>query len=126
MSAENWLLPARDSPEEPYFRLGGSDKLVAQLNEYKTIQESIKTDLRSKVQQTLLNVFMRSDRDENCVIDPEEVDRLVLRLKNIPGVEFNESRFRSTLKREGGDIMKFASNHFGDQTVVDKERIFKF
>jgi hypothetical protein len=99
---------------------------VKQVNEYKLLQADIKTDLRSKVQQTLMTVFMRSDQDEDFVIDPEEVDRLVLRLKNIPGVEFDEKKFRKVLNKEGGDIMKFADRHFGDDVALDKDRIFKF
>jgi hypothetical protein len=69
---------------------------------------------------------MRSDQDEDFVIAPDEVDRLVLRLKNIPGVEFDEEKFRKVLKKEGGDIMKFADRHFGDDVALDKDRIFRF
>ena len=100
--------------------------MVEQVNEYKQIQAAIRIDLRSKVQQTLLSVFMKSDSDEDFLIDPEEADRLVLRLKNIPGVEFDEAKFRQVLKKEGGDIMKFAEKHFGDDANLNKEGIFKF
>jgi cell division FtsZ-interacting protein ZapD len=110
----------------PFSYILASDKLVKQVNEYRTIQEDIKTDLRSKIQQTLLDVFMRSDKDEDFVIDPEEVDRLVTRLTNIPGVDFDEGKFRRALKKEGGDIMEFADKHFGDDDAAQKERIFKF
>ena len=103
-----------------------SDKLVKQVNEYKKIQEDIKVDLRSKIQQTLLSVFMRSDSDEDFIIDPEEVDRLVMRLKNIPGVSFNEAKFRKFLKKEGGDIMKFADCHFSNEAALKKDGIFQF
>lgn len=103
-----------------------SDKLVKQVNEYKQIQEDIKADLRGKIQQTLLNVFMRSDKDENFIIDPEEVDRLILRLKNIPSVEFDETRFRKALQKEGGDIMKFAQKHFGQGIPLAKNGVFQF
>lgn len=53
-------------------------------------------------------------------------NRLVTRLTNIPGVDFDEGKFRRALKKEGGDIMEFADKHFGDDAAVQKEHIFKF
>ena len=103
-----------------------SDRLVSQVQEYKEIQANIKRDLRSKIKQTLLGALMQGDADSDGVIDPEEVDRIVFRLNLMPGVEFNEGRFRQVLKREGGDIMKFASKHFEEEAIVEKERIFIF
>lgn len=103
-----------------------SDKLVQQVNEYQRIQQNIKTDLRSKIQQTLLNVMMKSDQDEDFEIDPEEIDRLVLRLKNIPGVKFDEAKFRKAIARDGGDILLFAERHFGDKAKPTKDAIFTY
>lgn len=69
---------------------------------------------------------MQGDADRDGIIDPEEIDRIVFRLNLMPGVEFNEARFRKTLKSEKGDIMKFASKHFEEENVVERERIFIF
>jgi len=106
--------------------LSCSDKLVKQVNEYKQIREDIKVDLRSRIQHTLLNVFIRSDKDENFIIDSEEVNRLIFRLKNIPSVQFDETRFRKALQKEGGDIMKFADKHFRKEKPFAKDGIFQF
>mmetsp|Transcript_13147 Transcript_13147/g.15046 ORF Transcript_13147/g.15046 Transcript_13147/m.15046 type:complete len:154 (+) Transcript_13147:304-765(+) len=99
------------------------DKLVDQVNEYRKIQESIQIDLQSRIQQTLLSVFMRSDRDEDYIIDPEEVNQLIYRLNSIPSVTFDETKFRKALKKEGGDVMKFANKHIHGKT---KNGIFQF
>lgn len=46
---------------------------------------------------------MRSDNDRDFVIDPEEVDALTVRLKNIDGVDFSEANFHKALKKAGYD-----------------------
>lgn len=102
------------------------DRLVSQVQQYKEIQASIKADLRSKIKQTLLGAMMQGDENNDGAISAEETDRLVVRLNLMPGVEFNEARFRQVLKNEGGDIMQFASKHFEEEQVVEKERIFIF
>ena len=68
-------------------------------------------DLKFKVQQTLLSVLLRSDVDEDMIIDPEEVNRLFLRLESIPGVTFDRDQMEKALSRVNGNILKFTERH---------------
>ena len=68
-------------------------------------------DLKFKVQQTLLSVLLRSDVDEDMIIDPEEVNRLFLRLESIPGVTFDRDQVEKALSRVNGNILKFTERH---------------
>ena len=96
------------------------------MNEYSHIQAAIRDDLRTKIVQTLVSVFLKSDQDDNFIIDPEEVDRMVLRLKNIPSVEFHEEKFRRVLQKEGGDIGNFVERHLNGDVDHNKEGMFVF
>ena len=49
--------------------------------------------LEAKIMQNLISVIMTSDNDKDFLIDPEEVDALMLRLKKIDGVDFSEENF---------------------------------
>ena len=69
-------------------------------------QYYVKENLEAKVIQNLISVVMRSDNDKDFVIDPEEVDALILRLKNIDGVDFSEENFQKALEKAGYDPTK--------------------
>lgn len=77
------------------------DELVRQVQEWKKIQAEVKKSLEAKIMQNLMDVVLRSDRDQDNLIDPEEVDGLMLRLKQIEGVEFSETNFKKALNKEG-------------------------
>lgn len=101
------------------------DTLVKQVNEYKQVQAQMKANVRAKVKQNLLSAVMSSDTDMDFYIDPEEVDMLVLRLSNMPGVQFNEAAFRSALKKSGMSITDFSKKYLEDKSL-EKDKIFAF
>ena len=88
-----------------------SDQLVNLIDEYEQVQDDIELDLKYKVQQTLLSVLLRSDKDEDMIIDPEEMNRLFLRLESIPGVTFDRNQVEKALSRVNNDILKFTDRH---------------
>ena len=88
-----------------------SDQLVHLIDEYEQVQDDIELDLKYKVQQTLLSVLLRSDKDEDMIIDPEEMNRLFLRLESIPGVTFDRNQVEKALSRVNNDILKFTDRH---------------
>eukprot|EP00542_Grammatophora_oceanica_P018365 CAMPEP_0194028336 /NCGR_PEP_ID=MMETSP0009_2-20130614/2330_1 /TAXON_ID=210454 /ORGANISM="Grammatophora oceanica, Strain CCMP 410" /LENGTH=295 /DNA_ID=CAMNT_0038667693 /DNA_START=74 /DNA_END=961 /DNA_ORIENTATION=- len=102
------------------------DKLVAQVEQYKRIQGQVKQDLKSKLKQTLLSVVMASDIDQDYIIDPEEVDMLVLRLSNLPSIQLNEAKFRKAIAKDKGSIMTFINAHLTSDEVMAKEKMFVF
>ena len=88
-----------------------SDQLVHLIDEYEQVQDDIELDLKYKVQQTLLSVLLRSDKDEDMIVDPEEMNRLFLRLESIPGVTFDRNQVEKALSRVNNDILKFTDRH---------------
>jgi hypothetical protein len=102
------------------------DKLVEQVQQYKQIQAEVRKDLTSKIKQTLLSVVMASDIDMDYIIDPEEVDVLIMRMKALPSIEFNEAGFRTAIQQGDGSIMAFFNAHLSDDAVIAKEKIFVF
>ena len=67
---------------------------------------------------------MKSDKDEDFIIDPEEVNRLILRLRGIPGVEFDEAKLRKALERDS-DIGNFADKYLSSKRGAN-DGIFKY
>lgn len=100
------------------------DRLVAQVDEYKLIQQRVHNDLIAKVKQTLLSVVLSSDVDQDYQISAEEVDKLVLRLTAIPNVEFDEARFRKAIKKDNGSLVTFMNDHLQNDVKMGKEKIF--
>lgn len=96
-----------------------------QVEKNKKILAKMKQNLRGTVMQNLLSVIMASDTDKDNVVDPEEVDTLLRRIKGIGGVEVKEQKFREVFS--GGsisDLMGVVSNLLRDD-VPDEEQIFK-
>ena len=80
---------------------GNSATFIEKVKENQLVLDQIKKNLEAKITQDILSVVMRSDRDEDFRIDPEEVDVLVLRLKSAQGVKLDEQRFRSEIGQSG-------------------------
>ena len=88
--------------------------------------------------QNLISVIMTSDSDKDFLIDPEEVDTLMLRLKKIDGVDFSEENFAKAVKKAGYDPEKVKASKDGypilavievmknlfDDDVPEEENIF--
>jgi len=79
-------------------------KLVNLVNENKKIVVGMKEMLEGEALADLMEVILISDRDEDFKIDPEEVNSLILRLRNLNGVDFNEDEFRKILETQELDI----------------------
>ena len=83
------------------------DTLVAQVREFREIQQQMATSLEAKVIQNLISVVLTADFDNDFIIDPEEIDHLQLRLQTIEGVDFSEHNFRKALTKSGYDPDSF-------------------
>lgn len=77
------------------------DILIKQVEEYKKVQAQMKKNLEAEVIQNLISVIIRSDDDEDFILDPEEVDGLIMRLKSIDGVDFSEANFKRAVEKAG-------------------------
>uniref|UniRef100_A0A6V2CCS8 EF-hand domain-containing protein n=2 Tax=Ditylum brightwellii TaxID=49249 RepID=A0A6V2CCS8_9STRA len=77
---------------------------VSLVKENRVILDEMKQALKAQVSQDLLQLIFAADRDEDFVIDPEEVRGLLFRLRAFDGLDVNEEHFRSLLEKKGNSI----------------------
>ena len=93
-----------------------------QVEKNRKILATMKQNLKGTVMQNLLSVIMASDADQDNVVDPEEIDTLLRRIKGIGGIQVNEDRFREVFS--GGsvsDLMKVVSNLLREDVASDDQ-----
>jgi len=55
--------------------------------------------LQAEVMQQIMTAVLATDADKDFIVDPPEVEVLILRLKNLPGIDFDEAGFRALLQQ---------------------------
>ena len=98
------------------------DTLVAQVKEFKEVQADMKESLQTKVLQNLIGVVITADKDKDFVIDPEEVDGLVVRLKSMDGVDFSEENFNKAVTKSGYDPSDATKGGYSINVVIEVMR----
>uniref|UniRef100_A0A7S1CXE3 EF-hand domain-containing protein n=1 Tax=Cyclophora tenuis TaxID=216820 RepID=A0A7S1CXE3_CYCTE len=95
-----------------------------QVEQNKKILAQMKQNLKGTVMQNLLSVIMASDADQDNIVDPEEIDTLLRRIKGIGGIEVHEDRFRQTFS--GGNVSSLMSvvSNLLRTDVPEEEQIF--
>jgi myosin heavy subunit len=69
------------------------ERLVGIVKENGEIQAKIKKSLQTQVMQQALESILKSDTNEDFAISQKELPQFKLRMKNIPGVIFDEPNF---------------------------------
>mmetsp|Transcript_39841 Transcript_39841/g.84916 ORF Transcript_39841/g.84916 Transcript_39841/m.84916 type:complete len:263 (-) Transcript_39841:311-1099(-) len=97
-----------------------------QVADNRDILSKMQSNLKANVLQNLLQVVIRSDRDENMTIEQHEIGELIDRIKGINGVEVNEPRFEEAITQSGGSlqcVMDIIRNLM-DDNVTEGDEIF--
>lgn len=103
------------------------DTFQIHVEENKRILNSMKGNLKANILQNLLSILLRSDMDNDSIIDNNEINHLIERIQNISGVTVHEDRFRSaTSGRSIKDVMEVVKNLLNSEVVPVDERIFEF
>mmetsp|Transcript_25688 Transcript_25688/g.37875 ORF Transcript_25688/g.37875 Transcript_25688/m.37875 type:complete len:267 (+) Transcript_25688:110-910(+) len=103
------------------------DMLVKQVNELKSIQSKMKRNVQAEIIQNVLTIVLSSDIDSDNIIDPEEVNGLIVRIKFMEGFELNEVNFRKKLDKKGGCSLTAVFNiikNLMDDKVPNEDNIF--
>eukprot|EP00549_Striatella_unipunctata_P004934 CAMPEP_0118723250 /NCGR_PEP_ID=MMETSP0800-20121206/31899_1 /TAXON_ID=210618 ORGANISM="Striatella unipunctata, Strain CCMP2910" /NCGR_SAMPLE_ID=MMETSP0800 /ASSEMBLY_ACC=CAM_ASM_000638 /LENGTH=274 /DNA_ID=CAMNT_0006631655 /DNA_START=59 /DNA_END=883 /DNA_ORIENTATION=+ len=108
------------------------DRLKYVIKENGRVQKQIKEHLEAEVMQSVLTTVMRSDRDGNFTISGNEMKYLLMRMRNMPNVEFEEEVFKAQLEKahpnaEGvklADLMELFRNML-DKDKPQEESVFK-
>jgi len=101
-------------------------KVQEKLTEYNVKMKDI---MATKMLSVLFGIILESDRDRNFALNPQEIMMMILRLKSVQGVNFNEENFRKILPDdprepvELPDIMKVVWN-LEDQSIPVEDRVF--
>uniref|UniRef100_A0A6U3TQ87 Uncharacterized protein n=1 Tax=Skeletonema marinoi TaxID=267567 RepID=A0A6U3TQ87_9STRA len=75
-----------------------------QVKDNKEILAKMQSNLKANVLQNLLQVVIRSDKDENMTIEEHEIGDLINRIKRINGVEVHEDKLRERITKSGGSL----------------------
>lgn len=77
---------------------------VQSVKNNQLIMDDMKDCLVADVLQMIIETVVKSDRDQDFHIDPEEVDMLILRLQQFDGLYVREHAFRKKMKQQGYSI----------------------
>ena len=76
------------------------DRLMAIVEEQKTLQEKIRVKINQQIMQQILTIVVREDRDQDWTLRPTEIEKIIVRLGLVEGIEFNESLLREKLTED--------------------------
>jgi hypothetical protein len=99
-----------------------TNTFLYEVKQNKIVQDEIQKLLVIEVMQNIISTVMKADCDQDFLIDPEEVDVLILRVKALPGVEkVDEARLKGTLLKKGSGleaVLKVVQDLMNDDTLV--------
>jgi len=81
-------------------RLAGNtdpERLIRILERYRLVNNRLEVKLQQQVQGQILRAVLRTDRDADFHLSHQEAERLILQLKMIQGVQFDEGHLREIL-----------------------------
>lgn len=77
-----------------------AQRLVAVVKEHKQLQQELQDVVRQQVQEQILQAVLQTDSNRDCSLSAQELERLIVRLKRLPGVKVREDQLRSLLVRQ--------------------------
>ena len=97
-----------------------------QVQDNRDILNKMQSNLKANVLQNLLQVVIRSDKDENMTIEEHEIGDLIDRIMGINGVEVNEPLFRERITSSGGSLQSVMDiiKNLMDGNVTEGDEIF--
>lgn len=72
------------------------DNFVSLVKENSGLLKEIKEKMKAQTMNDFLTIVLLSDRDENFIIDPNEVSPLIFRLENQAGVKIDKKTLQSS------------------------------
>ena len=75
------------------------NRLVEINHEWRELNAKIKKNLERSVVQQVVSIVVQSDANRDFTIGTSELEMLVMRLKMIKGIEFDEANFRKAVSQ---------------------------
>jgi TolA-binding protein len=105
------------------------NRLVEICTETATLQTKIKHHLQQQIIQNVIEIVVTMDSNQDWTLGPSEMDMLVMRLKAMPGIEFDEGNYRNAIGKKSTmtvvEIMTILRNLL-DDSVAEEDNIFHF
>lgn len=79
-------------------------QLMDLIEENKEINEGMRSVLKSKAAEEVISLVLDIDNDGSFTIQDKEIDRLIIGMKLMDGVSFDEEIFRDNLAECGGSV----------------------
>ena len=95
-----------------------------QVNDNRDILSKMQSNLKANVLQNLLQVVIRSDKDQDMDIEADEIDDLIQKIEGINGVTVHKDRFRDAINNAGGSlqsVMDIIKNLMADESSEESE-----
>jgi uncharacterized protein YbjQ (UPF0145 family) len=100
------------------------EALEEQVEDNRDILSKMQSNLKANVLQNLLQVVIRSDKDQDMDIEGDEIEDLIKRIEGINGVEVHKDRFRDAINNAGGSlqsVMDIIKNLMADDSSDDNQ-----
>ena len=102
------------------------DAFQKQVTENQQLLSQMKKNVQANVLQNLLSVVLRSDTNQDMIMNEVEITTLIRRLQNIAGVHVHEMKFRTAIQNQSiSSIMTIIQNLLRPD-IPESERIFTF
>ena len=105
---------------------GNADRLVSIIKENGELQKKVKRNLEASVMQSLLDIVLVSDMNEDFSLTAKELRRLETRFNAIPGIQFDKKNWKAFVGGKSelnmADIMKLIHNL--RDNIPEKQNIF--
>ena len=98
--------------------LDSIDRYIYLIEQHQLLREKMRTKIIQQIVQSMLSALVQCDSDENYTLNPNEIERLIRRLKHIEGIIFHEERFRQALlleQQQGEEDEQNDSHYNNDQ-----------
>ena len=109
---------------------GQVHKLVAIVNKNGELLKQIDQLLQDQVAQSIMTAIIQTDHDGNFTLSPMEVTELIWKLHTIPGVHFDEQKFRNFLASDEDELtltdLAGLVHNLKDDNLPAEEKIFTF
>eukprot|EP00587_Corethron_hystrix_P003931 CAMPEP_0113304676 /NCGR_PEP_ID=MMETSP0010_2-20120614/4600_1 /TAXON_ID=216773 ORGANISM="Corethron hystrix, Strain 308" /NCGR_SAMPLE_ID=MMETSP0010_2 /ASSEMBLY_ACC=CAM_ASM_000155 /LENGTH=426 /DNA_ID=CAMNT_0000158927 /DNA_START=384 /DNA_END=1668 /DNA_ORIENTATION=+ /assembly_acc=CAM_ASM_000155 len=80
------------------------DNFAMVVQENRTILNNLRANVQANVLHTIFSTFLSTDKDDDFYLDPSEEDDLLMRLRALKGVKFDEQMFLKE-KLVGEDLL---------------------
>jgi alcohol dehydrogenase YqhD (iron-dependent ADH family) len=75
--------------------------------------------------KAMMEIVLLEDRDESWEFSDKEINRLILRMKNLPAIKVNEDKLRAQVQKQRSFYSVIGLlQDINDETIAEEDHIF--